>query len=154
LTILGFGLKFIPIPKKTIRQDDINKFIKRFDHDFYLKVFFADDHNTSDYEEPIKKLRVTSKWMPDQLPFKITQQLGNFEGAIQQNFRPKRGKSNLTKFQARILQEIRSNKHIIIAHANKNLDPVGVDTERYICWALNKHLLDTNTYIQESEEEA
>jgi hypothetical protein len=73
LTILGFGLKFIPIPKKTIRQDDINKFIKRFDHDFYLKVFYADDCNTSDYEEPIKKLRVTSKWMPDQPPFKITQ---------------------------------------------------------------------------------
>ena len=70
------------------------------------------------------------------------------------DFCPKCKKPNLTKFQARILQEIRSNKHIIIAHANKNLDPVGVDTERYICWALNKHLLDTNTYIQESEEEA
>ncbi len=62
-------------------------------------------------------------------------------------FFPKRGKSNLTKFQARILQEICSNKHITIAHADKNLGPVGVYTERYICWALYKHLLDTNTYI-------
>jgi hypothetical protein len=42
--------------------------------------------NTSDDEEPIKKLRVTSKWMSDQPSFKITQQLGNFEGAMQQNF--------------------------------------------------------------------
>jgi hypothetical protein len=92
--------------------------------------------------------------MPDQPVFKITQQHGNFEGAIQWNFCPKCGKSNLTKFQARILQEIQSNKHIIITHANKNLGPVGVDTERYICWALDKHLLDTNTYIQESKEEA
>jgi hypothetical protein len=92
--------------------------------------------------------------MPDQPPFKITQQLRNFEGAMQWNFCPKSRKSNLTKFQARILQEIRSNKHIIIAHTNKNLGPVGVDTERDIRWALDEHLLDTNTYIQESEEEA
>jgi len=70
------------------------------------------------------------------------------------DFCPKCKKPNLTKFQARILQEIRSNKHIIIAHADKNLGPVGVDTERYICWALDKHLLDANTYIEESEEEA
>ncbi len=28
LTILGFGLKFIPIPKKSIHQDDIDKAIK------------------------------------------------------------------------------------------------------------------------------
>jgi hypothetical protein len=99
-TILGFGLKFIPIPKNSIHQDDVDKAIKLFDRDFYLNVFFANDNNTSDNEEPIKKLRVTSKWMPDQPPFKITQQLGNFEGAIQQKFCPKCGKSKLTKFQA------------------------------------------------------
>jgi hypothetical protein len=92
--------------------------------------------------------------MPDQPPFKITQQLGNFEGAIQRNFCLKCRKSNLTKFQAQIFQEIRSNKHIIIAHADKNLGPVGINTVGYIHWALNKHLLDTNTYIQESKEEA
>jgi hypothetical protein len=61
LTVLGFGLKFIPIPKKSIRQDDVDEAIKRFDRDFYLKVFFADEDNTSDDEEPIEKLRVTSK---------------------------------------------------------------------------------------------
>jgi hypothetical protein len=38
-TVLGFGLKFIPIPKKSICQDDVDKAIKRFDCDFYLKVF-------------------------------------------------------------------------------------------------------------------
>ncbi len=58
----------------------------------------------------------------------------------------------LTKFQAQILQEIFSNDNIIIAHADKNLGPVGVDTEKYIQWALDKNLLDTTTYVQESEE--
>jgi hypothetical protein len=27
-TILGFGLEFIPIPKKSIRQDDVDEAIK------------------------------------------------------------------------------------------------------------------------------
>ena len=67
------------------------------------------------------------------------------------NFCPQRGKSNLTKFQANILQQIRSNQDIIIAHADKNLGPVGVDTEQYIRWALDEHLSDTTTYVQVSE---
>jgi hypothetical protein len=47
-------LKFIPIPQKNICQDDLNKAIKQFDHDFYLKVFFDGDGYTSeDEEEPI-----------------------------------------------------------------------------------------------------
>ncbi len=74
LTILGFSLKFIPVPKKKFHQDDVNEAIKRFDRDFYLKVFFANDDYTSKKDkEPIKKLRINSKWTPDQPPFKITQ---------------------------------------------------------------------------------
>jgi hypothetical protein len=38
-TVLGFGLKFIPIPKKTIRQDDVDEAIKQFDRDFYQMCF-------------------------------------------------------------------------------------------------------------------
>ena len=73
-TVLGFGLKFIPVPKKSICQDDVDEAIKRFDRDFYLKVFFANDDYTSKKDkEPIKKLRINSKWTPDQPPFKITQ---------------------------------------------------------------------------------
>ena len=153
-TILGFGLKFIPVPKKSICQDDVDEAIKRFDRDFYLKVFFAEDDESSDDEEPIEKLRINSVWKPDQPPHKITKRIGDFEGAIARNFRPRRGKSNLTKFQATILQQIRSNQDIIIAHADKNLGPVGVDTEQYIRWALDEHLTDATTYVQVSEADA
>jgi hypothetical protein len=61
---------------------------------------------------------------------------------------------NITSFQAGILQSIRSNESIIITHADKNLGPVGVDTTKYIRWALDDHLLDTSTYIQVSEDMA
>ena len=39
-TVLGFGMKFIPVPKKSIRQDDVDECIRRFERDFFLKVFF------------------------------------------------------------------------------------------------------------------
>jgi hypothetical protein len=71
-SILGFGLKIIPVPKKSIRQDDVDKAIKRFDHDFYLKVHFVDDDAEKD-KEAVKKLQVNSTWKPDQHPHKITQ---------------------------------------------------------------------------------
>jgi hypothetical protein len=60
-TVLGLGLKFIPVPKKAIRQDDIDEAIKRLDRDFYLKVHFTDDNADTDDEEPIERLRVNSK---------------------------------------------------------------------------------------------
>ncbi len=92
--------------------------------------------------------------MPDQPPHRITQRIGDSEGAIVRNFCPQRGKSNLTKFQANILQEISSNQDIIIAHADKNLGPAGVDTEQYIRWALDEHLSDATTYVKISEADA
>jgi hypothetical protein len=42
-TVLGFGLKFIPVLKKSIHQNNLGKAIKQFNQDFYLKVFFAND---------------------------------------------------------------------------------------------------------------
>ncbi len=68
-SILGFGLKFIPVPKKSIRQGDVDVAIKCFDRDFYLKVHFADDDAEKD-EEAVEKLRVNSTWKPDQPPTK------------------------------------------------------------------------------------
>jgi len=55
-TDLGFGLKFIPVPKKSINQDDVDEAIMRFDQDFYLKVSFVDDDKDSDDKDPIEKL--------------------------------------------------------------------------------------------------
>jgi hypothetical protein len=87
-------------------------------------------------------------------PFDITQCLGNFGGAITRNFRPRCRKSNRSKFQAKTLQQICNNKDIIIAHVDKNLGPVGLDTETYVCWALDELLTDVSTNVQISEQEA
>jgi hypothetical protein len=63
---------------------------------------------------------------------------------------------NLTKFQASILQQICSNPNIIIAHADNNLGPVGVNTKQSIRCALDfdEHLSNSETYVQVSEGDA
>jgi hypothetical protein len=87
-TVLGFGLKFIPIPKKSIHQDDVDKAVKQFDQDFYLKVFFAINNKNLDNKEPIEKLQVNSVWKPDQPPHKITKCIGDLEEPSQETSAP------------------------------------------------------------------
>ncbi len=59
-TVLSFGLKFIPIPKKSIHQNNVDEAIKHLNQDFHLKVFFADDNKNSDDEEPIESYESTA----------------------------------------------------------------------------------------------
>ena len=103
----------------------------------FLKIHFAGDDKD---DEPYKKLQVKSTWKSDQPPNKILSRLSKFECAMQKQFIPRRGKSNLIKFQDGILQKICINKNVIIAHANQNMGPVGVDAEQYIRWGLQEHL--------------
>ena len=97
---------------------------------------------------------INSKWMLTEIPYNITYWIGNFEGAIMIRLCPCNDKLNITKNHASLLQSICGNENIIIAHAEYNLGPAGIDTTQYICWALNNHLLYTSTYIQVSKDEA
>jgi hypothetical protein len=73
-----------------------------------------------------------STWKPDQLPNKILSRLSKFECATKKQFIPCRRKSNQTKFQAGIFEKFCNKKNVIIAHADKNLGPVGVVAKTYI----------------------
>jgi len=144
--ILENGLKFIPNPKKSIHRDNIDEAMRWFTWDAYLKVLFANKDATDEEDEEIEPLRVNSKWMPTAIPNNIASRVGNFDGAFTRHFCPCNGKLNMTKFQATILQSTCENENIIIAHTDKNLGPVGVETNLYIRWALDNHLLDASTY--------
>jgi hypothetical protein len=66
--LLYFGLKFIPIPKKSLQLKEIDEGINWFDRDMFLNIHFArDDKDDESYE----KLQVKSTWKPDQPPKKI-----------------------------------------------------------------------------------
>ncbi len=86
--LLGFGLRFIPIPKKSLQLKEIDEGINRFDRDMFLKIYFAGDEED---DEPNMKLRVKSTWKLDQPPNKILSRLSKFECAMKKQFVPCRG---------------------------------------------------------------
>jgi hypothetical protein len=61
---------------------------------------------------------------------------------------------NSTFQNSKPIKQICNNEDKIITHADKNLGPVGLDTETYICWVLDEHLTDISSYVQISEQEA
>ncbi len=63
------------------------------------------------------------------------------------------GKQTLTPHQRQLLASLQENKSVIIANADKNLGPVGIDVEHYIKLGLD-HLLDPSTYELLTEEQA
>jgi hypothetical protein len=71
--------------------------------------------------------------------------VNNFLKGLKGLFCRKADKHNLTPHQRQFLASLQDNKSIIIANADKNLGPVGIDVEKYIKMGLD-HLLDPATY--------
>ena len=84
----------------------------------------------------------------------VVQRLDHFESAIWSYHISRRGIPNISRYQATLLQSIRSNEDIIVINADKNLGPVAIDTSETIRRALDEHLLDTSTYVQVPKDEA
>ncbi len=68
-------------------------------------------------------------------------------------FHKRQGTHNLTPHQQQLLELIQENKSVIIASADKNLGPVGINTEDYIRLGLD-HLLDPSAYTLLTKEQA
>ena len=149
--VIGLGNKFIPTPKVASNLDVAEAACNRFERDMGLKVFFAAD---SDKIMTPSKLYIKSPWRPPLPPRRIDIRLSHFRRELQALFkRPRRAKPNLTPFQRQILRELMANDQVVIALADKNLGPVGVELERYIRDAL-VHLTNQTTYAIIPEPQA
>lgn len=155
-SLLGLGLKYIPTPKITITQDDMDKTLSRFERDIGLTTFFAgsEDDTSSNTSPEDYKLRVKSIWRAPLPPQDIDTRIERFSQAIRASFVTKhKVPTNLERIQNKLLKEIKQNPNVMIAPADKGLGPVGVDTEQYIAWGM-KHLTDASTYTIISNEKA
>jgi len=103
----------------------------RFEHDVGLKCYFA---GRPEKEVPKSKLYLKSIWRPPLPPAEIDTRLCAFFKALRQIIRCKRGGSNLSPFQQKLLNELCADDSIVIAHADKGLGPVGVPLKLYIEW--------------------
>ena len=105
------------------------------------KCFFAGLDNTF----PNTKLFVPSKKSSPIPPYEVDRRLQDFFCQVSKMFYARKSKNNLLPFQRRMLADIQSNTNIVIAQADKNLGPVGVDLHRYIQDGL-KHIQDKHSY--------
>ena len=148
-TILGLSTKFIPIPKHTSLREIAEEAYKRFERDVSLKYHFAGEDN--DWQKT--KLYVKSVWRPPIPGLEVHSRLALFEKRLLRLFRKRKGKSNLTPFQEKLLTTLQANDTIVYALSDKGLGPVAIELDRYIKDGL-KHLLDTSTYAILSEAQA
>jgi len=147
--LLGLGLKFIPTPRYSPSAAELAPSFDRLERDIGLKTFFAGRYQDTE----IPKLRAKSSWRPPLPPRQIDYRVNNFLKGLRGLFRRRLGQHNLTPHQRHLLTSLQANESIIIAHADKNLGPVGIDVEHYIKLGLD-HLQDTSTYKLLSEEQA
>ena len=136
-SLLGLGLKFIPTPQYSPLAVAITPSLDRIERDIHLKTFFAGD---SDNEYLV--LRAKSIWQPPLPPRRIGLRVTSFLKSHTGLFARRRGTKNLTPPQCRLLAE---NFENLIAGADKNLGPVGIEPEWYIQLGLS-HLHDKSTY--------
>jgi hypothetical protein len=140
-SLLGLGLKFIPMPKTLPSAVDITPSLNCIKRDINLKTFFAGWSDDEDYSV----LRAKSIWQPPLPPQRIGLQVTSFIKNLQGLFARRRSVKNLTPWQHCLLADLHENKSLLIASADKNLGPIGIETEQYIQLGL-EHLLDTLTY--------
>ena len=121
----------------------------RFERDVGLKCFYA---GRPEKIQSKSNLYLKSSWRPPLPPAEIDTRLCFFFKALRQIIHRKRGGSNLSLFQQKLLNELRATDSIVIAHADKGRGPVGVPLSLYIEWGLT-HLTDPKSYEIISEEQ-
>jgi hypothetical protein len=147
-SLLGLSLKFIPTPRYSPSAIDVAPSLDRIERDIGLRTFFAG----RDHEET-PKLRAKSTWRPPVPPQQVDYRINNFLKGLKNILHRRTGKQNLTTQQRQLLKSLQENESVIIANADKNLGPVGMDVEHYIRLSLD-HLLDPYTYELLTEDQA
>jgi hypothetical protein len=148
-SLLGLGLKFIPTPRFAPSATDVMPSFDRIERDIGLKTFFAG----RDQGKEIPELRAKSTWRPPLPPRPVDYRMNSFLQGLRGLFHRRTGRQNLTPHQRQLLTSLQENESVIIANADKNLGPVGIDVEHYIKLGLD-HLLDPSTYELLTEEQA
>lgn len=148
-SLLGLGLKFIPIPRWT--TCNIDDYINRFTRDIYIRIFFAHHEDT-----PAPELYCGSNWNPSTkaIPDILINRVGRFATELRTHFVKRKAPSNLLPFQRRLLQEFRNSKEFTVFTADKNLGLCITERETYIERCLHDHLYDKSTYQQLTRQEA
>ena len=154
-SLLGLGLKFCPRPVYTTSTDELSDSLRRFDRDFFTKVFFAHEPDDPDWSPGQLFIR-DENWEPnvENIDKEIIVRTQAFRKQLTRLFQHrKKTPSNLNPIQLRLLRTLRHHPKFLIVNSDKNLGPVVMERETYVHRCLTEHLLKP-TYQHLSEEEA
>jgi len=148
-SLLGLGSNFCPQPAaQTLDSVDL----ERFRRDYNRRLLFS---GAEESEVPTLYAK-NEDWEATPPVQELEQRYLSFNLQIRQNFanHKKLLKSNLLQHQTYALKWLQNNTDIVVMDADKNLGPVVMEKTKYVNYAWNDHLSDSNTYKQLSENEA
>jgi hypothetical protein len=124
----------------------IKKTIDRFRKDIHTKIFFAFTYN--DNWPNSKRLFIRSDWAPDSalIPAELRARVSHFLRQIQNKFKQRRVRTNLTPYQQKLLANLRDSDDFIVLPTDKNLGPAIIERSEYTKRAFDDHLNDETTY--------
>jgi hypothetical protein len=148
-SLLGLSLKFIPTPRYAPSVTDIAPTLDPNEQEIEMKTFFSG----CDQGVKIPILHAKSPWHPPLPPRQVDYWINNFLNGIRGLFQWHKGKQNLTPHQRQRLGSLQENELVIIANADKNVGPMGINVEHYTKLELD-NLLDPSTYLFLTEDQA
>lgn len=124
-TALSKGLKFIPAPRKVLRQA-LHSSIAKFDRRIRISYFFA-----SEETQVRKRFKLPSDWIPPYTPKVIAQKLKELHKQVDE-INLKIPRANLSAPLKKGLKDLKDNPDIVIKPADKGSGTVIMDKDVYI----------------------
>ena len=154
-SLLGLGLKFIPIPGWTAPWSKLDSMtIQRLRRDMELKCFFAGTKSTFDGD---MRMYIRSSWTPPPwvFPNEVKYRLNKLTEYVKLAFKKTRKKTeNLMPHQSKALKSLQQSTDLLVVQCDKNLGPALIEYERYIRLVERDHLSDELSYQRMTSEEA
>ena len=147
--LLGLGHKYCI--ERTRPHVKISKGVYRLTRAVRIRYHLGNGDEDEDSYNP--NLYVASDWQPPLIPnANMEARLMKFSDELDVLFKNNRARSNyktnLSKFQYNMMQEMRQDRRFIICLTDKNLGPAILERDVYINRALQDHLLKPANYQQ------
>ena len=154
-SLLGLGLKFIPVPRTTPKWSNLQTMtIDRIDRDMRLKTYFAGETNSFSGD---LRMYIRSKWTPPPwlYPREVKYRMDKLTEYVRNEFRSMRKKTdNLLPHQHETLRTLQASNTLLVVQCDKNLGPALIEYDKYVGLVNRDHLTDRHFYERLSEEEA
>ena len=144
ISILSKGLKFIPKPSKSYKQD-VDEAFTTYSRRMKLVDFFSES-KFKQYDTP-KKFYPKSKWSPadEMINQELSKELKDLKQRIDEiNITQTNSESNLTKKEWQAIKSLRENTKIVIKPADKGSTKVIMSKPNYLSEGFSQ--LDTDYY--------